>query len=129
MKPPITLFIPGFLWFVLTFILLTLPGKDIPDIQFLDGVYFDKWVHVGLFALLTFLFSFPYKKYLQQKNIYILIAVCAFIYGVLMEFVQKFFVTNRSFDTTDMIADGIGCLLAYLFIQFQLRRRLKASNK
>lgn len=131
MRPRLILFIPGFLWFILIFVLLILPGSDIPEVHFLDGIYFDKWVHIGLFAGLVFLFSFPFKKYAYHRNrVYINIAIGSFIYGVAMEFVQKYFASQRSFDFTDMLADGVGCLLGYAFIQYQLARRLrKAENK
>ena len=28
-----------------------------------------------------------------------------------MEFIQKFFIPNRSFDLGDIIADGVGCVV------------------
>jgi VanZ family protein len=28
-----------------------------------------------------------------------------------MEFIQKYFIPNRSFDVGDIIADGIGCII------------------
>ncbi|HEY1872672.1 MAG TPA: hypothetical protein VGG71_16540 [Chitinophagaceae bacterium] len=31
-----------------------------------------------------------------------------------MEFVQKYFIPNRSFDVTDMIADGIGSVMGVI---------------
>lgn len=43
------------------------------------------------------------------------IAIIAFLYGIGMEFVQRYLVLNRSFDGGDIIADGIGALAGYLF--------------
>jgi len=37
-----------------------------------------------------------------------------FLYGIVMEFVQKFFIPNRSFDIGDIAADGVGCILGVL---------------
>lgn len=106
-----------------------MPGSDIPEFNFFDVIHFDKWVHAGLFATLTFLLSFPFKKYLPRNHfVYIAIPIAALIYGILMEFVQKYF--QRDYDVADMVADGVGCLMGYAFIQFQLSRRLKkAENK
>jgi VanZ family protein len=35
-------------------------------------------------------------------------------YGIIMEFVQKFYIPYRSFDIGDIIADAIGCSLGVL---------------
>ena len=40
-----------------------------------------------------------------------LVALLALGYGTGMEFVQKYFVANRSFDPGDIAADAGGCLL------------------
>jgi len=42
-------------------------------------------------------------------------AVIAFLYGIGMEFVQRYLVVNRSFDVGDIIADGVGALAGFLF--------------
>jgi hypothetical protein len=44
-----------------------------------------------------------------------------------MEFVQKYWVPNRSFDVTDIIADGVGCFGAYLFIKRRIKSKAKVS--
>jgi VanZ family protein len=36
-------------------------------------------------------------------------------YGIGMEFVQKYFISNRGFEIKDMIADGIGCFIGVFF--------------
>jgi uncharacterized protein YneF (UPF0154 family) len=40
-----------------------------------------------------------------------------------MEFIQKDFLTNRSFDLWDIVADGIGCFIGYFFFMKQLKKR------
>jgi len=37
------------------------------------------------------------------------------VYGTIMEFVQKYWIPNRSFEILDIAADSVGCLLAYLY--------------
>ena len=49
-------FIPGIAWFFVVLVLLCLPGKDIPGTSWLDKIFFDKWVHAGIFGLLALLF-------------------------------------------------------------------------
>jgi VanZ family protein len=117
------LFIPGIVWLILIYILLTIPGTDLPQSGFLDNIHFDKVVHIGLFAVLVFLFSLPFKTNMgSNKNVFVFISFAAFTYGTLMEYVQKYWVDNRTFDVSDIIADGLGCLVGYLYLRFRLRK-------
>ena len=50
MKIKVLQFIPGIIWFIIANILFLMPGPDVPSISFLDEIYFDKWVHAGLFC-------------------------------------------------------------------------------
>jgi VanZ family protein len=130
MRLKITQFIPVIAWFIIANVLLLMPGKDLPEVSFLDLIYFDKWVHIGLFAGLTFLTALPFIKTnrINQKVI-IRIVISYILYGILIEFVQKYFASDRSFDVTDMIADTAGCLLGYLASNWLQRRRVSKKNK
>ena len=44
-----------------------------------------------------------------------LFAILWLVYGIAMEFVQQNFIPNRSFDVGDIIADGVGCVIGFLF--------------
>jgi VanZ family protein len=122
-------FLPAVVFFIITVILLTLPGSSFPKSHLFDIPFFDKWVHIGLFGMLCFLFSFPVIHFsitdLQKKYRLWTILILGITYGVLMEFVQKYWVINRSFDEMDMVADAIGCFLA-LIVSYQW---LKRKNK
>ena len=95
-------FLPGIAWFFIVLVITCLPGRDIPKVGWLDKIYFDKWVHAGLFAGLTFLFCWPFYKsdFSTQKRIsyFIRIAIAASIWGLAIEFIQRFYVAGRSFD-------------------------------
>ena len=115
---PIKKFIPGIAWFFLILILICLPGSKIPTVEtWLNDIYFDKWVHTGLFAVLVLLFIYPVSKFpLPQevkRNTAIKIAIAACTWGLTTEFIQKFFIPDRSFDLFDLAADSLGVLLAY----------------
>lgn len=103
------------LWFITSLVLLTLPGSDLPQEDWLDKIYFDKWVHIGMFALLVFLWSWALSKRnwrsVGLKTIFLWITLSAIGYGILMEFVQLYFISGRSFDVTDMIADAVGAFV------------------
>lgn len=108
-------FIPAILWFILIYVLLTLPGNDLPQVGLFEEIpYFDKYIHTGLFAMLVILFCFPFRKNLSYKSgWYFFIAILALAYGIAMEYVQKYWVVGRSFDIYDIMADGTGSFLGY----------------
>lgn len=112
-------FIPGIAWFFVVLYLMCLPGSQIPSIGWLNALYFDKWVHVGIFALLVLLFCWPlYNSSLTTKervHYFFKIAVAASIWGLTTEFIQKFFVVGREFSLFDWLADSIGSLIAFWF--------------
>jgi VanZ family protein len=120
-------FIPGLAWFFLVLILVCLPGNDLPKADdWMDAIFFDKWVHAGLFSILAFLLMMPYcKSKLPINNkwiavIKIALAVC--IWGLTTEFIQKYFIPGRSFDLLDWAADSAGISLAvYVCWRFYLK--------
>ena len=112
-------FIPGIAWFFLVLILICLPGDDLPKTDdWMSAIYFDKWVHAGLFAVLTFLFMMPVCKSNLSKNdrwsFVIKIALAACVWGITTEFIQKFFIVGRAFDILDWVADSAGILIALI---------------
>ena len=128
MKHKIISFLPASLWLITTFILLVLPGSDIPKASLFDLIYFDKWVHIGMFGILMLLWCYPFfKTNIASVNLFIIIATCIILYGIIMEFVQKFFAIDRSFDLFDLLADSAGCLLALWWLTYRLRK-IKARN-
>jgi len=56
------------------------------------------------------------KKNVQNntRKIFFQIMILGFLYGIVMELVQKYFIPFRSFDLGDILADGVGCFLGYL---------------
>jgi hypothetical protein len=127
LKLRFVLFIPAIIWFLITTVLLIMPGSDLPKASFLDEIYFDKWVHIGLFGGLTFLTAYPFiKGNIATRKLLIKIGTTFIIYGILMEFVQKYFASERSFDIFDMAADATGCFIG---IWLSNRLRLKIAGK
>lgn len=123
------LFIPAIGWFIIASILFFLPGEDIPEVSFLDLIYFDKWVHIGLFAGLVFLSALPFIKAGKcTRGLLIKISILFVLYGVGVEFIQKFLNEGRSFDYTDMIADAAGCIIGSVFSKW-IGRKISEKNK
>ena len=73
-----------------------------------------------MFTLLTFLFSLPYLKSDSTKNelkkASISIALLIIIYGILMEYAQKYWASDRAFDLIDILFDSIGSIFGVLVI-------------
>ncbi len=110
-------FLPGIAWFFLVLILICLPGYDLPKVgDWMSTVYFDKWVHVGMFSVLAFLFMMPFCRSgiprINKWSFIIKIAISVSIWGLTTELIQKFFIPGRSFDLLDWAADSVGVVLA-----------------
>jgi hypothetical protein len=119
-------FIPAIAWFILSIILLTLPGSSFPKENWFDKIWIDKWVHIGMFAILVTLCCWAMlKKYPVGpglRKIFIRIGLIGIAYGIGMEFVQKYFIPNRSFELGDIAADATGSVLG---VVFSIRRYIK----
>ncbi len=119
MKIAFKKFLPGITWFFIVLVLMFLPGSDIPEVSWLDKVYFDKWVHAGIFALLVLLFCWPFYHSTfsnkQRLHYFIKIAIVASLLGLVIEFIQKYFTAGRAFEILDWVADSLGALFAFWF--------------
>lgn len=109
-------FLPGIAWFFVVGILTLMPGSDMPKVGWLSRIWhFDKIVHAGLFGGLTFLFCMPYFKFIgsnrQKINFFIRVSLAVIVWGITVEFIQKYFVPGRSFDLEDWAADTAGVLI------------------
>ena len=111
-------FSPGIGWLIICTILLTLPGTSFPKEDWLDKIWFDKWVHIGLFGGMVLLWCWGVNKVMGKERIPVLffrIMLLTIVYGIGMEFVQKYLVVNRSFDIGDIFADAAGAITRYFF--------------
>ena len=99
-------------WFIIMCILFFLPGSTLPKESWLDTIHFDKWVHIGLFAILVFLWRGAFNWEVNNYNTVLLFF--AFAYGLMIEFIQKNWVPNRSFDLFDVLADMTGGIIGLI---------------
>ena len=80
---------------------------------------FDKWAHIGIFCIMSFLFCWGiFKCGIFTDNLkrnFVQIGISCLLYGIVMELVQRYFIANRTFDAGDVIADGIGSLAGVLY--------------
>ena len=71
---------------------------------------FDKWIHLGMYFLLTLVGLFDINK-IRQKNLYQVVIVCI-VYGGVIEILQYFSLTRHP-SWADLMANIVGCILAY----------------
>jgi VanZ family protein len=110
-------------YFLFTTIVLLWPGNALPKTKLITIPFFDKIVHIVLFAILSWLALNAFGSSRKLWNTKIVGAIC--LYGILIEFVQLYFIPFRSFEIVDIVADTIGALLGLLILRrFKKEKRL-----
>jgi len=104
-------------WTIFIQVLLCLPGTDIPGPELFEIPYFDKIVHVIFFgsfvALWCFYFRYRSTDNNWLKNIFFIVFLVASINGIVIEYIQMYFIPMRSFDQGDIIADVLSAAIVY----------------
>lgn len=104
-------------WTLFVAFLLSIPGTMLPSESHFAIPNFDKLVHICLFGG----FVLFWDLYLSKRNtsssrllrLYFLVFILGNVFGIGMEFMQKYYIPFRDFDTEDIIADMIGTGLGY----------------
>jgi VanZ family protein len=104
-------------WTLFIILLLCIPGSMLPNEIRFPIPQFDKLVHITLFSGFVLLWNFYLSSQpLSSRQLlrwFFLIFVLANGLGIGMEFVQKYYIPFRDFDTEDIIADMIGAGIGY----------------
>ena len=110
-------------------IALCLPGSTIPDTQGFPIPAFDKIVHVILFGGLVGLWCFYLSKKswgdFETKRAFFRVYLFAAFNGIIIEYIQRDYVPNRSFDQGDIIADVLSASIAYGICTIYLTGRVQ----
>lgn len=105
------------------FIACALPGHDLPEV---DVINFDKFVHVGMFAILGWFLLHALGPAVKRRiGLALLLGVA---YGTLIEVYQAVMPIGRSGDVIDAVADALGILLAIIAFTIYNRRRAPANS-
>ncbi len=113
-------FIPGITWFFVVLFLMCIPGNELPKVDdWLNQIYFDKWIHTGVFGLQCILFCMPFNKSVVKINkrvqYFMLIALGISVYGLMTELIQKYWIPGRSYELLDWAADSLGAMIGFFF--------------
>lgn len=99
-----------------TIILLCLPGSMVPGTGIFGMPNLDKVVHVILFGTNVLFWGWHFSgrnpSSTRLRTIVISTAAAIIILGIVLEYVQLYFIPNRSFDNWDIVADAAGAILA-----------------
>ena len=117
------LYIP-IVWTLVIGILMCLPGRMLPKEEGFSIPQFDKFVHISLFGGFVFLWSLWLTRRVSVTTVllrwFFVFYVLANVYGISMEYVQKYWIPGRDYDLADIIADMIGAGLAYGLVHLVL---------
>ena len=76
----------------------------------------DKIIHAVAYAIFTALF-YNYIRQSDKKSIIVLTLIVPFLFGAIIEVLQYVFNPDRTFDLWDIVANGIGTVIAVVFIR------------
>jgi len=114
------------LWTIITIGLLCLPGSAIPGFGLFGVKNLDIVAHIILFGGIVFswsVFVFSRQQIANKTLIIIfLIAASSISLGIIMEYIQLYFIPNRQFDVGDIWANFAGSVVA-LSIAIWMKRR------
>lgn len=116
-------------WFLFTLLLFLLPGSEFPKpIPWMQIVHFDKWVHAGIFGLMTWLFLQPLRfvsltaASKRRRIVFIISVLC--IWGLMIEVIQDRWIPFRSFEWEDWLSDMAGVFIGlFIFYRQNIRRQ------
>lgn len=106
--------------------------EDLPSIDYLQLLSFDKLVHAILFGLLSLSLLVAFRRqnkvnYIRKKAI--LIAVLfSLIYGLILEIVQYSLVEDRTGEVYDIVANMLGCALGIVFFRLIYGKQLFSAS-
>jgi len=107
-------------------VLSLMPAYDLPHITVYPG--FDKLVHFSMYLGAAFLGSWSLEiSRNRMKPVYFLLAG-VFLYGVLMEILQRTMHNGRNFEFRDMIANLTGAIAGILLFRYLDRKRAELAE-
>ena len=123
--------LPWFLWTGMIAILTLTPGNYIPRIiTFADWISADKFVHLFIFGVYSFLilegFSRQGKYKNLKKNAVLTGLLIGMVFAFFTEMMQKFVIPGRNGNFYDFLADVLGLFVGYLC--WRLIRRIDKKN-
>ncbi len=115
-------------WALIILLLCGMNGAHFPKFNIASFIRIDKIAHMVLFGFFTYLIAIASQKAFVNSTSFKLIFPAFFIgtfYGILIEVMQATIFINRSYDYLDMLANTLGCLIAWVVLHFKLKKQVK----
>lgn len=115
-------FIPALTWAGLLAILSLMPNDRMPKFSWADLWSPDKFGHVIFYCIFSYLIMYALhrqKERIKSGRVIFIGVLTACTYGLLMEFLQRFFSPSRYFELLDIIANIIGSFTAILIYKLK----------
>jgi VanZ family protein len=108
------------MYLVLLVLLSLLPTSDLPNIPYFTGE--DKWIHFCMYLGLGFVASWSLdRKGKRMPPLYLLLGGL-FMWGVLMEVLQRLMSNGRGMEFPDMLANLAGAIAGLFLYKFMNRK-------
>lgn len=115
----------AYLWAFVVTCLCGTNGNNLPHFDFSSLIRIDKIAHFILFGTETYLIAIASRKNnLTATNFQIIFPAFGIgtAFGIIIEILQATVFPNRSFDYLDMVANTIGCLIAWLILNYKFKK-------
>lgn len=100
-----------------------MPSNELPKTSFKN---FDKIIHIIMYFILSSFMTLGFAN-LKHKSVLIMAIpiVLSFFCSFSIELLQEFATSSRFFEIIDILANGIGCLIAFFVMKKQFFNKLK----
>lgn len=112
-------------WALFILIACGAPGSTFKELQLEDILGYDKPIHAILFGVQAYLLIRVLRNRTPLSKMISYACLMSAGYGVLIEFLQKFYFEGRAYDYYDMMANTFGCLIVWLW--FRRKSKLLAQ--
>lgn len=125
--------LPAVVWTIVIFFIISIPGSSIPESPLFLIPHFDKIIHAGIFFFLGLFSVYGFAKQgertIIKQNSYTFAVFFCVIYGILTEVIQHFYISERSGEFADVIANTTGSVAGvavfyYLIKTYKIRKIL-----
>ena len=119
---------------VIIFVLLSLPSNKFHSpSKWFGSLPIDKIVNIGLFGSLAFSFFYHFESSTNQKyktvRVKAYVLIFCMLYGIAMEYYQKYYVPSRGFEVGDMLADTVGAIIALPIFTWLINKSIIKRNR
>jgi len=115
--------IPWIVWGLLIFVLVSIPGKDLPVLsESVDHFQPDKLIHLFLYVIFVILlqrgFDAPYTNRTARENFYFYTLLAGIILSGGTEIFQHLCISGRNATLKDFLFNTLGCVIGWLVYSF-----------